>query len=149
MTEEEVIENTEEETGDTSYQGKYCSSDDVLALFEDISDVPSDALLKVSIDNTEAWIESILRSRNIEIPLTIPQTLKSASIYYASSDILMSLYHGEEYQTQYDYWFLKAKELIDAYINQELAEINNEKNMQVKYGVANTYNQNHNRTQVL
>ena len=75
------------------YTGKYTDSNSVLALFEDISDEPSDALLTVAIDNTEAWIESNLKRHYVPIPTDIPQTLKTIAIYYASSDILMSLYH--------------------------------------------------------
>ena len=102
------------------YTGKYTDSNSVLALFEDISDEPSDALLTVAIDNTEAWIESNLKRHYVPIPTDIPQTLKTIAIYYASSDILMSLYHGEEYQTLMDYWFNKAQDLLDAYIEEYL-----------------------------
>ena len=102
------------------YTGKYCDSNSVLALFEDISDEPSEALLTVAIDNTEAWIESNLKRHYVPIPVEIPQTLKTIAIYYASSDILMSLYHGEEYQNLMDYWFEKAQDLLDAYIEEYL-----------------------------
>lgn len=108
---------TEEEP---AYTGTYCNSDDVLALFEDISDDPSSNLLSVAIDNTEAWIESNLKRHYIPVPETIPQTLKTIAIYYASSDILMSLYHGEEYQSLMDYWFKKAQDLLNAYIDEYL-----------------------------
>ena len=102
------------------YTGKYTDSNSVLALFEDISDEPSDALLTVAIDNTEAWIESNLKRHYVPIPTDIPQTLKTIAIYYASSDILMSLYHGEELPVQYDVWFQKAQDLLDDYINEYL-----------------------------
>lgn len=102
------------------YTGKYCNSNDVLALFEDISDDPSENLLTVAIDNTEAWIESNLKRHYVPIPVTIPQTLKTIAIYYASSDILMSLYHGEEYQSLMDYWFEKAQDLLEAYVDEYL-----------------------------
>ena len=104
-------------TTEDIYVGKYCNSRDVLALFEDISDDPSTNLLIVAIDNTEAWIESNLKRHYVPIPVTIPQTLKTIAIYYASSDILMSLYHGEQYQSLMDYWFNKAQDLLDAYID--------------------------------
>ena len=102
---------------ETIYAGKYCSQTDVLALFGDISDEPSCDLIKVSIDNTEAWIESNLKRHYVPIPVQIPQTLKTVAIYYAASDILMSLYHGESYQSLMDYWFNKAQDLLDAYID--------------------------------
>ena len=126
MTEENeeiIVEETVEDDptpSEPSYTGKYCDSDEVLALFEDISDDPSDNLLKVSIDNTEAWIESNLKRHYVPIPTSIPQTLKTIAIYYAASDILMSLYHGEEYQSLMDYWFNKAQDLLDAYIEEYL-----------------------------
>ena len=107
-------------TDEPAYTGKYCNSDDVLALFGDISDDPSTDLLRVSIDNTNAWIESNLKRHYVPIPTTIPDTLKTIAIYYASSDILMSLYHGEEYQSLMDYWFNKAQDLLDAYIDEYL-----------------------------
>lgn len=127
------------------YEGKYCDSDSVLALFEDISDDPSEALLKVAIDNTEAWIESNLKRHYVPIPTSIPQTLKTIAIYYAASDILMSLYHGEEYQSLMDYWFNKAQDLLDAYIdeylNSDATEEEQIANQMVKHSNALTYRQ--------
>ena len=107
-------------TDEPIYTGKYCTSNDVLALFEDISDDPSEALLTVAIDNTEAWIESNLKRHYVPIPVDIPQTLKTIAIYYAASDILMSLYHGEDYQNLMDYWFTKAQDLLEDYIESYL-----------------------------
>lgn len=132
------------------YSGKYCNSDDVLALFEDISDNPSASLLKVVIDNTEAWIESNLKRHYVPIPVTIPQTLKTIAIYYAASDILMSLYHGEEYQSLMDYWFNKAQDLledyIDAYLNsEELAAETADAIQKVKHSHGRTYNEKRHR----
>ena len=132
-------------TEDPAYTGKYCDSDNVLALFEDISDDPSTNLLTVAIDNTEAWIESNLKRHYVPIPTTIPQTLKTIAIYYAASDILMSLYHGEEYQSLMDYWFNKAQDLLDAYIDEYLnseATPEEQANVQmVKHSHSLTYNE--------
>lgn len=111
---------TDEETPVAADTGKYCNSNDVLALFEDISDNPTTSLLTVVIDNTQAWIESNLKRHYVPIPTDIPQTLKTIAIYYASSDILMSLYHGEEYQSLMDYWFNKAQDLLEAYVDEYL-----------------------------
>ena len=127
------------------YTGKYTDSNSVLALFEDISDEPSDALLTVAIDNTEAWIESNLKRHYVPIPVEIPQTLKTIAIYYASSDILMSLYHGEKYESLMDYWFNKAQDLLDAYIdeylNSDASEEEQVNNQMVKHSRALTYNE--------
>ena len=131
------------------YAGKYTDSNSVLALFEDISDNPSEPLLTVSIDNTEAWIESNLKRHYVPIPVEIPQTLKTIAIYYASSDILMSLYHGEEYQTLMDYWFNKAQDLLDAYIEEYLnSEATPEEQnaiQMVKHSHAKTYKERRGR----
>lgn len=131
------------------YTGKYTDSNSVLALFEDISDEPSDALLTVAIDNTEAWIESNLKRHYVPIPTDIPQTLKTIAIYYASSDILMSLYHGEEYKNLMDYWFNKAQDLLDAYIEEYLnSEATPEEQnaiQMVKHSHAQSYNERRGR----
>ena len=136
-------------TTEPTYTGKYCTSDDVLALFEDISDNPSENLLTVAIDNTEAWIESNLKRHYVPIPDDITQTLKTVAIYYASSDILMSLYHGEEYQSLMDYWFNKAQDLLDAYIdeylNSEAEEAELVEHQMVKHSHSRTYNQKRGR----
>ena len=131
------------------YTGKYTDSNSVLALFEDISDEPSDALLSVAIDNTEAWIESNLKRHYVPIPTDIPQTLKTIAIYYASSDILMSLYHGEDYENLMDYWFNKAQDLLNAYVeeylNSEATPEEQFNNQMVKHSHGLTYNQKRGR----
>ena len=139
---------------DPIYTGTYCNSDNVLALFEDISDDPSEALLTESIDNTEAWIESKLKKHYVPIPNkdegeNIPQTLKTVAIYYAASDILMSLYHGEEYESLMDYWFNKAQELlqdyIDAFLHAEATDEELDKINMVKHSHSRTYNERRGR----
>lgn len=137
-------------TDEQTYEGKYCSSCDVLALFGDISDDPNLDLLRVSIDNTEAWIESNLKRHYVPIPVSIPQTLQTIAIYYAASDILMSLYHGEEYQSLMDYWFNKAQELLDDYIdaclsNDEVTDEASDKTRRVKHSHGRTYNEKRHR----
>lgn len=54
----------------------------------------------------------------------VPSILKSAAIYFAASDILMSLYHGDEYKEQMDFWFNKATALLKSYIDSYKAESN-------------------------
>ena len=136
-------------TDEPIYEGKYCNSNDVLALFEDISDDPSEALLNVSIDNTEAWIESNLKKHYVPIPVDIPQTLKTIAIYYAASDILMSLYHGEEYESLMDYWFNKAQDLledyIDAFLHAEATDEELDKVNMVKHSHSQTYHEKRRR----
>jgi hypothetical protein len=136
-------------TDEPLYTGKYCNSNDVLALFEDISDDPSEDLLQVSIDNTEAWIESNLKRHYVPIPTSIPQTLKTIAIYYAASDILMSLYHGEDYQNLMDYWFTKAQDLledyIESYLNAEATADELDKINMVRHSHGRTYNEKRHR----
>jgi hypothetical protein len=136
-------------TDEPIYTGKYCTSNDVLALFEDISDDPSEALLTVAIDNTEAWIESNLKRHYVPIPVGIPQTLKTIAIYYAASDILMSLYHGEDYQNLMDYWFTKAQDLledyIESYLNAEATAEELDKINMVRHSHGRTYNEKRHR----
>lgn len=136
-------------TDEIAYTGKYCTSTDVLSLFGDISDNPSDGLIKVAIDNTEAWIEANLKRHYVPIPSKVPQALKTIAIYYASSDILMSLYHGEEYESLMDYWFNKAQDLLDAYIEEYInseATPEEKNNIQmVKHSHSQTYHQRRQR----
>ena len=131
------------------YTGKYTDSNSVSALFVDISDNPSESLLKVAIDNTEAWIESNLKRHYVPIPVNVPQALKTVAIYYASSDILMSLYHGEDYQSLMDYWFNKAQDLLEAYIeeylNSEATPEEQLNNQMVKHSHSQTYNEKRGR----
>ena len=139
-------------TEEPTYTGKYCDSDNVLALFEDISDTPSENLLEVVIDNTEAWIESNLKKHYVPLPTEIPQTLKTVAIYYAASDILMSLYHGEEYQSLMDYWFNKAQDLlddyVDAFLNSEAEAEDLIRQQMVKHSHGKTYNQKRGRLNI-
>ena len=100
--------------------GKYCNSNDIEALFGDISDDITTDLFTTVLGNTEAWIEANLKRHYVPIPTTIPQALKTVAIYHGASDIILSLYHGEELPVQYDVWFNKAQDLLDDYINEYL-----------------------------
>ena len=117
MTNEEPIETNDDPTPTpTPPSGKYCSSTDIVALFGDISDDVTDDLFTTVLGNTEAWIESNLKRNYVPIPTTIPQALKTVAIYHGASDIILSLYHGEDLPVQYDVWFNKAQSLLDDYI---------------------------------
>ena len=98
----------------------YCSKDDVNNLFGDISDDISDEMFTTVLNNSTAWIESNLKRHYVPIPTEHPQALKTIAIYHSASDILLSLYHGEELPVQYDIWFQKAQDLLDAYIEDQL-----------------------------
>lgn len=105
----------------------YCAIPDVNALFGDISDDISDDMFIVSIDNAGSWIDSALFKNHINLSIIhtgVPRILKTAAIYFAASDILMSLYHGDEYKSLMDYWFNKATELLERYIDAYKAKNN-------------------------
>lgn len=77
--------------------------------------------------------------------INVPSGLKTASIYYAASDILLSLYHGDELPVQYDIWFQKAQSLledyIEAYLHSEADESDLVAHQMVKHSKGLTYNQ--------
>ena len=127
----------------------YCTSDEVNNLFGDISDDVSDEMLETVILNSDAWIDSNLRKNYVPIPDDVPNALRTASIYYSASDILLSLYHGEEMPVQYDIWFQKAQGLLDAYIdeylNSEATPEEQTKIQMVKHSHSQTYNERRGR----
>ena len=79
--------------------------------------------------------------------------LKTAAIYYSASDILLSLYHGDELPVQYDVWFQKAQTFleayIDAYLNSEADEQDLLAHQVVGHSKSMTYNQKRCRRQRL
>lgn len=150
----------------------YCTKDEVNSLFGDISDDITDEMFTTVIDNSTAWVNSNLKRKRVPVPLIIPdntgviiieeetnglnltdeddvKTLRTAAIYYAASDVLLSLYHGEELPIQYDVWFRKAQEFLDAYIeaywNSDADEDDLLNHQMVKHSHARTYNQKRGR----
>ena len=127
----------------------YCTEEEVESLFGDLSDDVTASLLKTSITNGTAWIDNKLTKHFIPIPNIHVPVLRTACIYYSASDILYSLYHGEEYQSQYDTWFQKAQEFLNDYIeayNNSEAEQDSLINQQsVKHTRSMTYNQKRQR----
>lgn len=151
----------------------YCTKDEVNNLFGDISDDISDEMFATVIDNSTAWIDSTLRKEYVPLPtiqyqvigengsittvesitsqtvnynlINVPSGLRTAAIYYAASDILLSLYHGDELPVQYDVWFNKAQSLLDDYIiaykHTEADESDLAKIQSVKHSKGLTYNQ--------
>lgn len=98
----------------------YCTTTEINSLLSDISDDASTETLTVVLNNTTAWIDSNLRRNYLPIPTTVPQALNTAAIYYGASDVILTLYHGEELPVQFDVWFQKAQQLLDDYIEAEL-----------------------------
>ena len=123
----------------------YCTKDDVNSMFGDISDEVTDAMFTTAIGNSTAWIEANLKRHYVPIPTSVPSALKTVAIYHSASDILLSLYHGDELPVQYDVWFNKAQDLlddyIDSYLNSEEEEAELVKHQMVKHSKGLTYNQ--------
>lgn len=128
----------------------YCTQQEVNSLFGDISDDVSDEMFATVILNSTAWIDSNLKRNYVPIPTENVNALRTAAIYYSASDILLSLYHGDEMPVQYDIWFQKAQGLledyIDAYFNgEDIANETANAIQKVKHSHARTYNQKRGR----
>ena len=127
----------------------YCTCNDVKAMFGDISDEPTETMLTVAIDNSTTWIEANLKRNYVPIPTTNVGALKTVAIYHSASDVLLSLYHGDEKPENYDVWFNKAQSLLDEYIdaynNSEAPEEDLMAHQMVKHSHSQTYNQKRGR----
>ena len=155
----------------------YCTKEEVNSLFGDISDDITDEMFATVIANSTAWIDSNLKRSYVPLPsvqiqlvnndgsttivesitthtanynlINVPNGLRTAAIYYAASDILLSLYHGDELPVQYDVWFNKAQGLLDdyirSYLNSEAEEADLVKHQMVKHSHSLTYNQKRGR----
>lgn len=116
----------------------YCTIAEINALLSDISDDASTNTLNTVLANTTAWIDSNLRKNYLPIPTNNPQALKTAAIYYGASDVILTLYHGEDMPVAFDVWFNKAEQLLTDYIEAELNNsedadtINRTKNIAIK-----------------
>jgi hypothetical protein len=123
----------------------YCTQEEINSLFGDISDDISDDMFVTVMDNSTAWIESNLKRHYVPIPTDNPNALRTVAIYHSASDILLSLYHGEEMPVQYDIWFQKAQDLLEAYIedylNTEASAEEQNKIQMVKHSHSPTYHQ--------
>jgi len=127
----------------------YCTKEDVKSLLGDIPDDPTDEALTTAINNSTSWIESNLKRNYVPIPTDNPNTLKTVAIYHSASDLILTLYHGDELPAQYDVWFNKAQSLlddyIDAYLNSDAEESDLINHQMVKHTRARTYNQKRGR----
>ena len=113
----------------------YCTNEEVNSLFGDISDEVPDEMFTIAIGNSAAWIEANLKRHYVPIPTTVPSALKTVAIYHSASDIILSLYHGDELPVQYDVWFKKAQDLLDDYIDSYLnSEAEEAEHVKHQYG---------------
>lgn len=166
MTDNE--ENAIEETPQTAY----CTQTEVDSLFVDLSDNIPDETFQTSIQNSTAWININLKRNRIPLPeitvtdlsIEISETisenllandgsdvnvLRTAAIYYAASDVLLTLYNGEDLPVRFDVWFNKAQSFLDAYIesywNSDADESEQLNHQIVKHNKVLSYNQKRNR----
>ena len=123
----------------------YCTKEEVNSLFGDISDDITDEMFNTALDNSTAWIEANLKRNYVPIPTTNPNALRTVAIYHSASDIILSLYHGDELPVQYDVWFNKAQGLLDdyieSYLNSEAEEEDLVAHQMVKHSKGLTYQQ--------
>ena len=120
------------------------TTDDTSDTDDDASNINDDTITDNDPDDTNSTdtVEGMESTTTIETGLIIgdvPSILKTASIYFAASDILMSLYHGDQYESLMDYWFNKATSLLEGYIEAYKAENNIDSN--VGHSNALTYNE--------
>ena len=120
------------------------TTDDTPDTDDDSSNINNDTITDNDPDdsNPTDTMEGMESTTTIETGLIIgdvPSILKTASIYFAASDILMSLYHGDQYESLMDYWFNKATSLLEGYIEAYKAENNIDSN--VGHRNALTYNE--------
>ena len=120
------------------------TTDDTSDTDDDASNINDDTITDNDSDdpNPTDTMEGMESTTTIETSLIIgdvPSILKTASIYFAASDILMSLYHGDQYESLMDYWFNKATSLLEGYIEAYKAENNIDSN--VGHRNALTYNE--------
>ena len=127
----------------------YCTTDEVNSLFGNISDDISDEMFDTVINNSMAWIDANLKRNYVPLPDGDVDALRTAALYYAASDILLSLYHGDELPVQYDVWFNKAQSLLDGYIESYLNNDADKSDLvahqSVKHIHGRTYNQKRGR----
>ncbi len=123
----------------------YCTQEEVNSLFGDISDDISEDMFTTALKNSTAWIESNLKRNYVPIPTDNPNALRTVAIYHTASDIILSLYHGNELPVQYDVWFNKAQGLLDdyieAYLNDEASDDDLKAHQMVKHHHGLTYKQ--------
>ena len=135
----------------------YANETDVEPLVKFISDDTNIDLFRAVLDNADSWVNARLLSNSLSIwtsetTAKVPDLLKTAAVYYAASDLILSLYNGEELPTQYDVYFNKAETMLSAYIMQMKEELKNtelkSKNI-VRHRKSQSYNQRMHRRPIL
>ena len=135
-TSQDVSEDTPSDTPNT-----YCTVDDVNSMFGDISDEVSEVMFNTAIGNATTWIEANLKRNYVPIPTEHVQALQTVAIYHGASDILLTLYHGDDLPIQYDVWFNKALTLLDDYIEAYLRSEAEEEDLLTHQMVGHSHSQ--------
>ena len=98
----------------------YCTVEDITNLFgNNVTDTIETNLIKTAISNATGWIHGRLRAKQVPLPdpTNFSSTIKTVAMYYAASDCYGALYNGDEYHVNFDMWYIKAKELLDDYMD--------------------------------
>lgn len=134
---------------DSNLKRSYIPLPEVTVEEEVVVDDPIETVVEDETEETETPTTTESTSQHtttIQYNLiNVPSGLKAASIYYAASDILLSLYQGDELPIQYDVWFQKAQTLLDdyieAYLHTDADEADLVAHQMVKHSKGLTYNQ--------
>lgn len=126
----------------------YATKSDVEALIKFISDTPTDDLLERVLLNADSIINNRLTSHNISTS-DLENTddyniLNTVAVYYAVSDVLQSLYTGDDLPSQYNTYMQKAESMLSEYIvkmENELAETSLKKHNPIRHHKGLTYRQ--------
>ena len=122
MSDEDIIIELENESDPVIPPPiRYCSVEDVINLFGvNVSDTIETDLVETAIDNSTGWIHGRLRKYRVPLPYLnntgVSSTIKTIATYYSASDCYGALFNGDDYQNRFDMWFIKAKELLEDYI---------------------------------
>lgn len=131
MSDEDILEPTDGDLSDTPTEDTsdipsdnlpitYCTVGDITDLFGDnVSSTIETNLIDTAINNATGWIHGRLRAKNVPLPDTenYSSTIHTIAMYYAASDCYGALYNGDDYHVNFDMWYIKAKELLDDYID--------------------------------
>lgn len=168
MSDEDILEPTDGDLSDTPTEDipnddspsdnptiTYCTVEDLINLFGDsVSDTIKTNLIDTSIRNATGWIHGRLRAKQVPLPdpTHFSSTIHTVAMYYTASDCYGALFNGEDYQVNFDMWYIKAKELLDDYIDaywNSCAEEDEQVNhCVVRHSHGLTYNQKRKRRRV-
>lgn len=117
---EDISNDTPSDNTSTPQPITYCTVEDITNLFGDaVSDTIETDLIDTAISNATGWIHGRLRAKQVPLPdpLNYSSTIHTVAVYYTASDCYGALFNGEDYQVNFDMWYIKAKELLDDYID--------------------------------